>query len=126
MQPLTEPPQIWEAVATDRALLAEWAGRWPDSVWERPTPCAGWTVRQVLGHVTSMATASKARTLVTYLRSGANWDRASNMLAAAASEAGSNDDVIGRLRSNAASRHAPPGLRANGVLAELVAHIKDL
>ncbi len=123
---LLEPDVVWPAVEADRLLLADMAARWEPVTWDAPTPCDGWTVRDVVAHVTSMATATKPHALWVYLRAGADLDKASGSLAAEVLGGRSDDDVIELLRSSAAARHTSPGLRAVGVLAELVTHLQDL
>jgi len=123
---LTEPDEIWPAVEFDRLLLADWATRWSPAAWESSTPCRDWVAREVVAHLVSMATVTKAQGLRAYVGAGANLDRASHSLADQVVAGRTDDQILDLLREHAGAQHTSPGLRPVGILAELVTHLEDL
>jgi uncharacterized protein (TIGR03083 family) len=116
----------WPRVAGARTRLAEQlASRGPD-VWDHPSLCADRAVRDVVAHLVSTATVPTPAAAWAYLRAGFDVDRSSQALGAAVLAGRSDAEVLDLLRSSAGSRAHPPGLRAEGVLAELVVHTADI
>jgi uncharacterized protein (TIGR03083 family) len=46
---------IWPVIHTERKALASDLGDLKDDQWSRPSRCGGWTVRDVLAHMTAAA-----------------------------------------------------------------------
>jgi uncharacterized protein (TIGR03083 family) len=113
-------------VASDRVVLADLLATLSDQELHGPSLCAAWSVRDVGGHVLSMATTSKAAALACYLRTGADLDATNQALVTAATRSRSDEQLIDALRSTATARHTPPGLRVDGVLGEVVTHLADV
>lgn len=123
---MIDQQECWPRVSSARMRLAGELGSWGSDVWGRPSLCAGWTVRDVVAHLVSMATVPTPAAAWGYLRAGCNVDRSSQALGAAVLAGRSDAEVLDLLRSSAGSRAHPPGLRAEGVLAELVVHTADI
>lgn len=116
----------WPRVSSSRLRLAEQLESWGPGVWDRPSLCADWTVRDVVAHLVATATVPTPAAAWAYLRAGCDVDRSSQALGAAVLAGRSDAEVLDLLRSSAGSRAHPPGLRAEGVLAELVVHTADI
>ena len=117
---------FWPRVAEARRRLADQLEGWGPDVWDRLSMCVGWSVRDVVAHLVSMATVTKTHALWSYLRAGVSLDDSSRSLMAALLADRSDDQLLELLRSSADAHHTPPGLRPEGVLAELVVHVADI
>lgn len=120
------PDLAWPQVAAARTCLADALDALGAEDWDRPTPCAEWTVRDVVRHVLAMAEVPPTRAMWTYLRSGADLDRTNARLADAVGTGRTDTALAAALRAGASARHRPPGLRPVGVLAEVVVHSVDV
>ena len=123
---VVEQPEYWPRVTEARRRLADQLEGWGADVWDRPSMCVGWSVRDVVAHLVSMATVTKSRALWSYLRAGVNLDESSRSLIATTLAGRSDHQLLELLRSSANAHHTPPGLRPEGVLAELVVHVVDI
>lgn len=68
---MSGPVDIWRQAA---AKWSEVYGQVTDSEWEQPTPCEGWTVRQLVDHTLSWQ-AEGGRLLGADTAPGDSWDR---------------------------------------------------
>lgn len=116
----------WDAVSDDRHLLADLLASLVAEDWSAPSLCSDWTVRDVAGHLLAMATTSKASALGSYLIAGCDLEVTNSSLLARATAGRSDRELVDALRASADSRAAPPGLRVDGVFAEVVTHIADI
>ena len=123
---MVDQQDFWPRVTRARLRLADQLDGWGTDVWDRPSMCRDWTVRDVVAHLVSMATVTKTHALWSYLRAGVNLDDSSRSLIATVLDGCSDDQLLEQLRSTAAAHHTPPGLRPEGVLAELVVHVADI
>ena len=46
---------MWPTIASERHTLAEDLGGFSETQWSEPSLCTGWTVRDVLAHMTATA-----------------------------------------------------------------------
>ena len=123
---MVEQRDEWARVAEGRERLADQLTCWGFDVWDRPSMCSDWTVREVVAHLVSMAVTTKFRAFGSYVRARANLDDASRSLLDGVLGGRSDVEVLDLLRSTAGAQHTPPGLRPEGVLAELVVHVADI
>lgn len=115
----------WDWVAAERLALADLAeGLTPDQL-ATPSLCAGWTVRDVVAHLTLSLAFSPGRAASTLVRSGFRPHRFNELLTADAARR-SDADLVALLRDQADSRWAPPGLGAPAPLTDLLVHGVDL
>jgi uncharacterized protein (TIGR03086 family) len=68
---MSEPLDIWRQAA---AKWSEVYGQVTDSQWDRPTPCAEWTVRQLVDHTVSWQ-AEGGRLIGADTAPGEDWER---------------------------------------------------
>lgn len=64
---------VWQRIDAERSWLADLLASLPDDAWQRPSLCAGWTVRDVAAHLT--ASQMPVRSLVwPAVRAGLRYD----------------------------------------------------
>ena len=61
---------MWKTIAAERGALAADLANVADPAWETPSLCEGWTVRDVLAHMTSTATMTPPKFLAGFAGSG--------------------------------------------------------
>jgi uncharacterized protein (TIGR03083 family) len=106
-----------------RALAADLEGL-GDAQWATPSLCAGWTVRDVLGHMTATAKMTPPKFFAHLAGAGFRF----NAMAAkdAAAEAGtSGADALARFKSGLTSTTHPPG-PVEAMVGESMLHPEDI
>ena len=106
-----------------RALAADLDGL-TDAQWATPSLCAGWTVRDVLGHMTATARMTPPRFFSHLAKAGFRF----NAMAAkdASEEAGaSGADALTRFRSQLTATTHPPG-PIEAMVGEVMLHPEDI
>ncbi|MGA7271424.1 MAG: maleylpyruvate isomerase family mycothiol-dependent enzyme [Acidimicrobiia bacterium] len=117
----------WEAVVAEREDLADLGESLSDTQWDAPSLCAGWKVRHVFAHVVMGAEGGGVSRFLAYLiRSGFNFNRASQRLSIRVGDDTSPQELAGRLRESAVSRRRLPGTTPAGLLAEAIVHGQDM
>jgi uncharacterized protein (TIGR03083 family) len=115
----------WDMISAERAALADDLEKLPAADWDRPSLCAGWTVRHVVAHIVATATLTPPAFFVKLARSGFRFPRMVqaeiDRLAAAHDPAG----LVAALRSRVHARTAPPGPTVSW-LGETIVHGEDV
>ena len=114
----------WPAVHAERkALASDLAGIGPDQ-WAAESLCGGWTVRDVLAHMTAAGRMTPAGFFPKLARSGFSFERL--QAAGVAAERGSSPaDTLGRFEAIQTSVTHPPG-PAETMLGETIVHSEDI
>jgi uncharacterized protein (TIGR03083 family) len=114
----------WPLIHAEREALIDDLGTLTDEQWATPSLCAGWTVRDVLGHMIATAKMTPPRFFAKMAAAGFRFN---NMTAkAVAAEATANPaDGLANFRSHLKDTTAPPG-PAEAVLGEAVIHSADI
>jgi hypothetical protein len=60
----------WPVIHSERAALADELASVPESAWNTPSLCEGWTVHQALGHMVATAKMTPPRFIVKLASSG--------------------------------------------------------
>jgi uncharacterized protein (TIGR03083 family) len=114
----------WPLIQAEREALAVDLAKLDESAWRTPSLCAGWTVRDVLGHMTATARMTPPKFFLGLARSGFRFNvmtaddvRRETAGSAAAGLAGFRD-LIG------ATTH-PPG-PVDAMLGESIVHGEDI
>lgn len=113
-----------DTIRRERLLLVERLADLPESQWETPSLCAGWSVRHVLAHLVTPFVVSAPAMAVAVTRHrgiGRAMDAHARKIAARPTE-----ELLGLLRRNAASTFRPPGMPATAPLTDAVAHSADI
>jgi uncharacterized protein (TIGR03083 family) len=114
-----------DTIKDERLLLVERLRPLPDDDWDRPSLCAGWTVRHVLAHLVTPFTVSAPAMALAVTRHrgiGRAMDAAARRIAAERDPA----ELLAVLERNAASTFRPPGLPLGAPLTDIVAHGADV
>jgi uncharacterized protein (TIGR03083 family) len=117
-------PSPWPTIHAERKALAADLELLTDDQWATPSLCAGWTVRQVLGHMTATAAMTPPKFFAGLLRSGFSFDGLVAKDIARECE-GSPADTLRRFGDHVDSSTHPPG-PVDSWLGETVVHSEDV
>ncbi len=115
----------WQAVAEERAALADDLATLDEKQWDVQSLCGEWKIRHVVGHLIGGADIKTAPFLVGLLKSGMNFNRlmARDGLSRGAA---SPDELLRQYRKTIGTRRTPPGANPEIVLTDLVCHSGDI
>jgi uncharacterized protein (TIGR03083 family) len=114
----------WPLIHAEREALIDDLGTLTDEQWATPSLCAGWTVRDVLGHMIATAKMTPPRFFAKMAAAGFRFN--SMTAKAVAAEATANPaDGLANFRSHLKDTTAPPG-PAEAMLGEAVIHSADI
>jgi uncharacterized protein (TIGR03083 family) len=117
---------IREAVAGERAELAEVLAGLGEDEWDKATLCAGWRVRELVAHITLPYRLSVPRFLAGMVRSGGRFNRYADRQARQDAVDLTPAQLVECLRQNVNHRWKPPGDGYEGALSHDVIHGLDL
>ncbi len=112
---------VWGWVADQRRALADSLALLPAAAWDRPSLCAGWRVRDAVGHLVFLAEGSRPSVTVDVLRQLRLPGEALSRIARREGEA-APDELIARLRAAAGGRFVVPSQPPQVSLGEVVVH----
>lgn len=112
---------IWAAIADERRGLADDLEALAEPAWSAVTTCGGWTVHQLVAHLTVPLTASRLEPVVTVMRCRGNINRALEAMTLARSSKASLE-LVRTLRERAERRFTPPGLGPTAPLSDAIIH----
>ena len=117
---------IWPVVHDERAaLVADLTSASPsEDQWARPSPCEGWTVRDVLAHMTATAKMTPAKFFPKMIGSGFSFDKVQEK-GIAAERGASGAETLSRFEAVVGSERKPPGPK-DTVLGETLIHAEDI
>jgi uncharacterized protein (TIGR03083 family) len=116
--------EIWPVVhAERRALAADLRGLSPED-WARPSLCGGWTVRDVLAHMTSAAKLTPPAFFGKMISSGFSFDKIQEK-GVAAQRGTSPAGTLANFESVLTSVKHPPGPTTTW-LGETIVHSEDI
>lgn len=115
---------VWPIIHAERAALAADLAGLPDPVWGSASLCRGWSVQQVLGHMTATAAMTPARFLGHLAAAGFRF-QAMTARDVAAYASGSPRDTLAEFSAHLQARTAPPG-PVDSWLGETVVHGTDI
>ncbi|MFI9504870.1 maleylpyruvate isomerase family mycothiol-dependent enzyme [Nocardia sp. NPDC052566] len=118
--------QIWQAVAAERASLADLLAPLPESDWDRASLCAGWRIRDVVAHLI-LPTQPKIGTIVVALiRARGNLDRFIADTAIRHAGQRTPRQLLAELRASVGSRVTVVGTTPADRLMDLLVHGQDI
>src|SRR5579863_6919838 len=115
----------WPLIRAERGALIADLETLTDAQWATPSLCAGWTVRDVLAHMTATAKMTTPGFLRKFSASGFRF----NTMAAAGvrEELGtSSGDTLARFKSQLDATTHPPGPAAEVMSGDMVIHSQDI
>lgn len=115
---------VFDRTRSNRLRAADMFDGLTDEQWQTPSLCAGWTIRDLAGHMIMPMEISYRRFLYLLLRERGSFDRtadkASRELARRPPET-----MVTILRDKADMRVAPPGIGALGPMTDVCVHLRD-
>ena len=115
----------WEVIAVERARLADLLDDLDPAEWERPSLCAGWTVRHVAAHVISSPQATPGAVAVALVRARGSFDRCIDAQARSWADR-PTDRIVADYRRLHGSRRHPIGTTYFEPLLDVLVHSQDI
>ena len=115
----------WQMIKTERSSLVDALAALPDADWDRPSLCAGWSVREVVAHIVSTANMTPPRFFAKMAGSGFSFQKMTRREIQQVTAGKTATDLVSMLRSRVGARTAPPGPTASW-LGETIVHGEDV
>ncbi|HEY1650877.1 MAG TPA: maleylpyruvate isomerase family mycothiol-dependent enzyme [Acidimicrobiales bacterium] len=115
---------IWPVVHDERAALAADLAHLGEAQWATPSQCDGWTVRDVLAHMTATASMTPAAFFPKLIGSGFSFEKV-QAKGIEAQRGASGEDALSRFGAVVGSQKKPPGPK-DTVLGETIIHSEDI
>jgi uncharacterized protein (TIGR03083 family) len=115
---------VWPTVHAERAALAADLQTLSEAQWATPSLCNGWSVRDVLAHMTATARITPPGFFLKMLTSGFSFQKM-QATDIAVERGASPADTLTRFRSQLNSSSHPPGPTASW-LGEVLVHSEDI
>jgi uncharacterized protein (TIGR03083 family) len=117
-------PDIWTTISAERGALADDLANLKPAQWDTPSLCSGWTVRDIVAHLSATASLNSGSFFFNMAKAGFNFDKFAN---------GQIDKhrgpdpaaTLSEFRGLQNSTSAPPGPKTSW-LGEVVVHGEDL
>ncbi len=117
---------IRDEIAAERRELAALLAGLTAEEWDAPSLCAGWRVREVVAHITTVYRYSAPRFVFELLKSGGAFNRMSDRCARRDAASLTADELATTLRDNADHPWKPPRGGYEGALTHDVVHGLDI
>ncbi len=114
----------WPLIHAERRALADDLETLKDAKWDTSSLCDGWSVRQVLAHMTATAEMTPLRFFPKLAGSGFSLTKLSHK-DMAERLGGEPANTLARFKANLTSKKSPPG-PADSWLGETVVHSEDI
>jgi uncharacterized protein (TIGR03083 family) len=115
---------MWETIHSERRALAADLSGLSEPQWATPSQCAGWTVRDVLAHMTATARMGQGQFILKFITAGFNFT-AMQSKDIAAERGETPAEALSRFKSVMNSSNHPPG-PADTWLGEVIVHSEDI
>jgi uncharacterized protein (TIGR03083 family) len=115
---------VWAIVCPEREALAVDLQAIDEAAWATPSLCPGWTVRDVLAHITALARMTPAKFFQKLLASGFNPSRL-QARDITVEKGSSVEETLARFRSVSASKNRLPG-QDKTLIGETLVHAEDI
>ena len=114
----------WPLIRTERVALIADLESVPETQWSTPSLCAGWTVRDVLAHMTTTAKMTPGKFIARYAGTGFRFN-VFNAIGVREEQGASPADALARFKAELDSTTGPPG-PVDAMVAEAVIHGEDI
>lgn len=116
---------MWQVLDGERAGTADLLESLSEAEWARPSPCAGWTVREVAAHLTLAPRTSLPAAIVEIVRARGSFNQ---MVDATARRHAALpvEQLVADLRGIVGSRRLAPGQRLADALMDVLVHGQDI
>ena len=118
------PTNPWPTIHAERRALAADLASLTDQQWATPSWCSGWTVREVLGHMTATAATTPGKFFAGLIGSGFSFSAFTGKAIARECE-GSPADTLRRFTKQVDATTHPPG-PVDSWLGETLVHSEDI
>ncbi|MBV8295562.1 MAG: maleylpyruvate isomerase family mycothiol-dependent enzyme [Acidimicrobiia bacterium] len=115
---------VWTTIHSERKALAADLDGVPDAEWDSPSLCDGWTVRDVVAHMTATTKLNGPRFFARIAGSGFSLTRL-QAKDIAAERGGSPAETLARFKAQIDSTGRPPG-PIDTILGETIVHAEDI
>ena len=115
---------IWPTIHAERRALAADLQKLNEDQWSTPSLCSGWTVREVLAHMSAAADMTLPSFFAKLLGSGFRFEGVQEK-GISAELGGSAADTLDRFASLVDSKRRPPG-PTDIMLGETIIHAQDI
>jgi uncharacterized protein (TIGR03083 family) len=115
----------WQMIRAERSSLVDGLAALPETDWSKPSLCADWTVREVVGHLISTATLTPPAFFGKLIASGFSFSRMTSGQIARVTADRSPSELVAALAARVGSRNAPPGPTPSW-LGETIVHGEDV
>jgi len=115
---------VWATIAAERGALANELADLAPAYWDTPSLCTGWTVRDLIAHLSATASLNPGTFFIGMAKAGFNFDRFAN--GQIAKHLGADPlATLTEFRGLQNSTSAPPGPKTSW-LGEVVIHGADI
>lgn len=129
LPPGAEPHSEFDAHAalrSGRGDLADYLEQLDLRDWSRPSLCDGWTITDVVAHLTLSTTETWRHFIIGMVRNLGNFDRWNATSARHHAQHHTLAELVALLREHADSRHHSPGSSHLDQLLDLLVHSQDI
>jgi uncharacterized protein (TIGR03083 family) len=120
---MSDRSDIWTTIAAERGALADDLANLTPAQWDTPSLCDGWTVRDIVAHMSTTASMTPPKFFLGMAKARFNFDRFAN--GQVAKHLGPDPAAtLSEFRSLRDSTSAPPGPKTSW-LGEVVVHSED-
>ena len=116
--------EMWTTIAAERGALAEDLEDLSEVEWKARSNCEGWTVEDVLAHMTSSASLTPPTFLLNFAASGFSFPKFADK-GIARQKGGTPAETLANFRARQHSTKSPPGPKTTW-LGETIVHADDI
>jgi uncharacterized protein (TIGR03083 family) len=117
--------EMWQVISRERALTADLLESLRPEQWREATLCAGWTVRELAGHLAYGPTARLGDVLVQMARAGGSFNRMVDRTARREATR-PTAELVAALRAAAGTRRLTPGQTLPNAVLDILVHTQDV
>jgi len=115
---------VWPTIHTERKALAADLDGLSDSRWDTPSLCDGWTVRDVVAHMTAATKLNGPKFFGRLIGSGLSFEKVQSK-GIAAERGASPAETLARFKAQIDSTGRPPG-PVETIFGETLVHAEDV
>jgi len=115
----------WQMIRDERASLVDALAALPPADWGKPSLCAGWSVREVVGHLVALASTTTPGFLANMARSGFSFNKMVVKDIERQVSGRSDAELLEAFRARIDARTSPPGPTLSS-LGEAIVHAEDV
>jgi uncharacterized protein (TIGR03083 family) len=116
---------VWDMARDERQQIADKLAVIPEGAWGQQTLCVGWTVADVVGHMTAIGSMSAGKFVAGMAKNHLSFAKFQQQGIRTYTEGHSPAEILGAFKSTVSSRAKPPGPKMT-VLGEVLVHGEDI